>query len=323
MKNALTPQGELRLLLGRSVKDSDWHLFSQSALRPGSALGDSALRALGGVRLAAFDDLNAPFPVFGDAVLLRGDFAGAGGAEGTQETGEWGEFCGRINWDCAGERAAPVGLGFWEWLWILGLAGRRFSFVPGRGRGGWRVDDLGMSGFGNPYSALAGDGMVAGVAGDGFRLAAFWRGPRGARRVRGALAEFSPLPSSSLPAGVGLWFQVGGVEELDGLLDTSGAGIFGDLRARTAFCRREVFRGVHGGLALSRRGIRGPDCGGGRRRLVCAGGGFVERLLRAGLGAGRCAVFPGTAWDFAFISRCGRPRDLGCAFRRVGRAMGI
>ena len=98
--------------------------------------------------------------------------------------------------------------------------------------------DLGASSFGNPYSALAGDGMVAGVVGDGFRLAAFGEGLGVSHRIRGAFAEFSLAPFASLPEGaegVGLSFQVGGMEELDGLLETSGAGLFGGLRARTAF----------------------------------------------------------------------------------------
>ena len=95
--------------------------------------------------------------------------------------------------------------------------------------------DLGAVGFGNPYSALVGDGMVAGVVGDGFRLAAFGEGLGSSHRIRGAFAEFSLAPLASLPEGAGLSFQVGGMEELDGLLDTSGAGLFGGLRARTAF----------------------------------------------------------------------------------------
>ena len=80
--------------------------------------------------------------------------------------------------------------------------------------------------------------MVAGVVGDGFRLAMFGEGLGSSRRIRGAFAEFSLAPFSSLPEGAeraGLSFQVGGMEELDGLLDTSGAGVFGRLRARTAF----------------------------------------------------------------------------------------
>ena len=71
LENALTPQGALRLLTGRSLAEAESHLFSASALRPGAALGDSAGRALRGRGLAAFDDLNAPFPLRADSVLLE------------------------------------------------------------------------------------------------------------------------------------------------------------------------------------------------------------------------------------------------------------
>ena len=115
LKNALTPQGELRLLLGRSVTDSASHLLSQSGLRPGAALGDSAWRALGGVRLAAFDEMNAPFPVFGDAVLSADDSAeragGAGAAGEREQRWEWGRRCGRISWDFAGGGVRPRRIG--------------------------------------------------------------------------------------------------------------------------------------------------------------------------------------------------------------------
>ena len=241
LKNALTPQGELRLLLGRSVTDSASHLLSQSGLRPGAALGDSALRALGGVRLAAFDDLNAPFPVFGDAVLSADDSAeragGAGAAVGV------GEALRAHQLGFRGRRRPPAsdwdfedGYGFLilqggDFLSSWG-AGGSGSGSAGEGEG---LMDLGISSFGNPYSALVGDGMVAGAVGDGFRLAAFGEGLGSSRRIRGAFAEFSLAPLASLPEGAGLSFQVGGMEELDGLLDTSGAGIFGGLRARTAF----------------------------------------------------------------------------------------
>ena len=245
LKNALTPQGELRLLLGRSVTDSASHLLAQSGLRPGAALGDSALRALGGVRLAAFDDLNAPFPVFGDAVLSADDSAervgGAGAAGGAVGVGE---ALRAHQLGFRGRRHPPASdWDFEDGYGFLTLQGGDFlSFWGGGGSTGGSGDeglvDLGISGFGNPYSALVGDGMVAGVVGDGFRLAAFGESLGSSHRIRGAFAEFSLAPFLSLPegaGGVGLSFQVGGMEELDGLLDTSGAGVFGRLRARTAF----------------------------------------------------------------------------------------
>ena len=112
LKNALTPQGELRLLLGRSVTDSSSHLLAQSGLRPGAALGDSALRALSGARLAAFDEMNAPFPVFGDVVLSAEDSAaGAGGGVGVRG-GSGGGVAGASVGIWREEAFARVELGF-------------------------------------------------------------------------------------------------------------------------------------------------------------------------------------------------------------------
>ena len=241
LKNALTPQGELRLLLGRSVQDSSSHLLSQSALNPGSAFGDSAARALGGVRLAAFDDMNAPFPVFGDVVLSADDSAeGAGRAGGEVRVGE---ALRAHQLGFRGRRHSPASdWDFEDGYGFLTLQGGDFLSSWGVGVGGSgsgsadkSLTELGGGGFGNPYSALVGDGMVAGVVGDGFRMAAFGEGLGVSRRIRGAFAEFSLAPFAFMSEGAGLSFQVGGMEELDGLLDTSGAGLFGGLRARTAF----------------------------------------------------------------------------------------
>ena len=112
LKNALTPQGELRLLLGRSVTDSASHLLSQSALHPGAALGDSAVRALSGVRLAAFDEMNAPFPVFGDAVLSADDSAEEGGGSSGGSGRSGGSAAGASVGISREEASARVGLGF-------------------------------------------------------------------------------------------------------------------------------------------------------------------------------------------------------------------
>ena len=242
LKNALSPQGELRLLLGHSVKDSSSYLLSQSGLRPGAALGDSALRALGGVRLAAFDEMNAPFPVFGDAVLFADDSAERAGGAGREGLGAGvgvGEALRAHQLGFRGRRAAPASdWDFEDGYGFLTLRGGDFLSSWGGGAGGSGSEglaDLGITSFGNPYSALVGDGMVAGAVGDGFRLAAFGEGLGSSHRIRGAFAEFSLASLASLPEGMGLSFQVGGMEELDGLLDTSGAGLFGGLRARTAF----------------------------------------------------------------------------------------
>ena len=249
LKNALTPQGELRLLLGRSVTDSSSHLLSQSGLRPGAALGDSAWRALSGARLAAFDEMNAPFPVFGDVVLSAedsADRAGGGAGGGVGGGAGVGEALRAHQLGFGGKRHPPASnWDFEDGYGFLTLQGGDFlsswgagGSGGGSGGGSESLVGLGTSSFGNPYSALVGDGMVAGVVGDGFRLAAFGEGLGVSHRIRGAFAEFSLAPLASLPEGaegVGLSFQVGGMEELDGLLETSGAGLFGGLRARTAF----------------------------------------------------------------------------------------
>ena len=273
LQNALTPQGELRLLLGRSVKDSSSHLLSQSGLRPGAALGDSALRALSGVRLAAFDALNAPFPVFGDAVLSADDSAEEAGGGAGVEGGGVGEALRAHQSGFRGRRRPPASdWDFEDGYGFLTLRGGDFlsSWGAGEGEGaggsvggsmgGSVGGSLGAVGFGNPYSALVGDGMVAGVVGDGFRLAAFGEGLGSSRRIRGAFAEFSLASFSFLPEGAegaGLSFQVGGMEELDGLLDTSGAGVFGRLRARTAFAGLGFSGELPGGWRVRAGGFAG------------------------------------------------------------------
>ena len=273
LKNALTPQGELRLLLGRSVRDSSSHLLSQSGLRLGAALGDSALRALSGVRLAAFDALNAPFPVFGDAVLSADDSAEEAGGGAGVEGGGVGEALRAHQSGFRGRRRPPASdWDFEDGYGFLTLRGGDFlsSWGAGEGEGaggsvggsmgGSVGGSLGAVGFGNPYSALVGDGMVAGVVGDGFRLAAFGEGLGSSRRIRGAFAEFSLASFSFLPEGAegaGLSFQVGGMEELDGLLDTSGAGVFGRLRARTAFAGLGFSGELPGGWRVRAGGFAG------------------------------------------------------------------
>ena len=78
-------------------------------------------------------------------------------------------------------------------------------------------------------------------------------------------------------------FQVGGMEELDGLLENIGGGAVRGIAGADGVCGLGIFGGVAGGLAGSFGGICGSDCGGGRKRLVFAGGGLVERRLCAGL----------------------------------------
>ena len=232
LENALTPQGALRLLTGRSLAEAESHLFSQSALRPGAALGDSAGRALRGRGLAAFDDLNAPFPLRADSVLLEVSSAEPLG-EALRNRQGGGISPGRFSFREDGKNSA--------WWSLNGLGDSHFALGGGGGGddGFWGSDGLG----GNPYSALSGLGMVAGGArrfsgGVGVRAAMFGEGLGNEKRVRGVLAEFSFSPFADGWGGGGdaKWFaQAGGVRELDGLLDSSGLGVFSDLNSRTAF----------------------------------------------------------------------------------------
>ena len=85
---------------------------------------------------------------------------------------------------------------------------------------------------------LVGDGMSAGLEWGGFHMGLHGEGLGVSRRVRGWRFGFSPFSLGGDMAGgygLGLRFQVGGLEELDGILDSEGSGIFGDMRARTSF----------------------------------------------------------------------------------------
>ena len=233
LRNALTPQGDLRLLSGRSLGDSDSHWLSESGFRPGAALGDSAGRALRGRMMAAFDGMGAPFPVSADSVLRgssasretlgaalrRRRLAGLGGGSGG----------GRLAVQEGGAGA------FW---WSLSAAGdSRFAFGGGAAAGSFGALGAFEAGA-NPYSALAGRGVVAGGAfrlggGGAFRAALFGEG-LGGGRVRGMLAEFSFSPPAD-GRGLGWFLQAGGLRESEGILDSSGSGLFGGLGSRTGF----------------------------------------------------------------------------------------
>ena len=215
--NALAPQGGLHLLAGRNVEDAEWHRLSVSGLRPGSALGDSVGRSLRGLTLAAFDALNAPFPISPGTLLSSWGLPSGSGAALRARQGR--ELSGGFGISGGTEERS---LGAW---WSLNASGD--SRLAGGG---------GLREFSNPYAGLAGAGLSAGMGWDDFRIAAFGEGLGSARRVRGALAEFSLGSSGSgLGEAGAVSFQFGGLEELDGLLSSSGSGIFGDLRARTAF----------------------------------------------------------------------------------------
>ena len=246
--NALSPQGGLRLLSGESVWDGGGVLVSESGLFSGLALGDSAGRALRGLTLAAFDDLHAPFPISSETVLR-----GTGGSESSR-----------------------TGLGSHLRRWQVGDVGSgSFSFSAFRdGSAWWSLNAPGDSHFewdervgsgeedspavfsdwiGNPYSGLAGRGLVAGSSfrlsgGNDFRMAMFGESLGNEKRFRGVLAEFSfsPFSDGSDAGGSSRWFaQAGGIRECSGLLASSGSGLFSDLSSRTAFAGL----GFAGGLA--------------------------------------------------------------------------
>ena len=249
LRNALSPQGSLRLRMGDSVWDGEGVLLSESGLYSGLALGDSAGRALRGMTLAAFDDLHAPFPISSETVLR-----GTGGSESSR-----------------------FGLGSHLRRWQVGDAGSgAFSFSDFRdGSAWWSLNAPGDSHFdwgegsfggedspavfsdwvGNPYSGLAGRGLVAGSSfrlsgGSGFRAAVFGESLGNEKRLRGVLAEFSfsPFADGSGEDGSSRWFaQAGGVREYSGLLASSGSGLFSDLNSRTAFAGLGFSGGFSGG----------------------------------------------------------------------------
>ena len=236
LENALTPQGSLRLLSGRSLAESESHLFSQSGLRPGAALGDSAGRALRGMTLAAFDDLHAPFPISPETVLRgtgRARLDGLGSHLRRWQVG--GSGSGSFSFSAFRDGSA--------W-WSLNAPGDSHFEWDERVGSGKEDSPAVFSDWGdNPYSDLAGRGLVAGSSfrlsgGSGFRMAMFGESLGNEKRFRGVLAEFSfsPFADGSGEGEGSRWFaQAGGVREYSGLLASSGSGLFSDLNSRTAF----------------------------------------------------------------------------------------
>ena len=215
--NALTPQGELQLLSGRSVSDSESHSLSASGLRTGAAFGDSIGKSLGDVQIAAFDKLNAPFPV--DAAgLIQSESESESLREALSAMQHKKTTAPQTQWDFAN------GFGWWS-LRGANLAGQpEIKSVFG-------ADDA----YANPYSALAGDGMSGGLEWDSFRMAVFGETPGQETLARGAVGSFSFAPLSETTESGGWVLHFGGVDEPNGFLSSSGSGAFGDLRSRTAF----------------------------------------------------------------------------------------
>ena len=122
LENALTPQGELMFLSGRSVGNSLGRPAHESALRTGPALGDAAANAMRGKVLAAFDGMGAPFPVSGEGLIQASRASGADGG-GLRPALLARQFGGEgrpvLDWDFDGGRG-----------WFS-LRGGRFRFAGG------------------------------------------------------------------------------------------------------------------------------------------------------------------------------------------------
>ena len=217
LKNALTPQGELQLLSGESVGDSESHSLSQTALQTGPAFGDSIGHALRNVRMAAFDAMNAPFPVSA-AGLIQSESESESLREALSAMQHKQTTAPQTQWDFAN------GFGWWS------LRGANNAGQP-ETNSVFGADDV----YANPYSALAGDGMSAGLEWDSLRVAMFGETPGQETLARGAVGSFSFAPLSETTENGGWIFHFGGVDELNGFLSSSGSGAFGDLRSRTAF----------------------------------------------------------------------------------------
>ena len=217
LKNALTPQGELQLLSGESVGDSESHSLSQSALQTGPAFGDSIGHALQDVRMAAFDEMNAPFPVAA-AGLIQSESENESLREALSAMQHKKTTAPQTQWDFAD------GFGWWS------LSGASRAGQP-EIKSIFGADNA----YANPYSALAGDGMSAGLEWDSLRVAMFGETPGQETLARGAVGSFSFAPFSETMENGGWILHFGGVDELNGFLSSSGTGAFGDLRSRTAF----------------------------------------------------------------------------------------
>ena len=241
LKNALTPQGELRFLSGRAVTDSESHPLSQSALQTGAALGDAVQTALRDIRVAAFDEMNAPFPVKAGA-LVKSEAESNGGslraALSAMQLSEPRES--KAQWDFENE---------FGWL---AFRGANFS-APLQAE-----TIFGANAYANPYSALARGGMSAGLEWDAFRMEMFGDAPGQDSRTRGMIASFSPMPFKRRAESEGGWrFHFGGVEEANGFLSSSGFGAFADLRSRTAFVGADYVGGNVGGWRIRLGGFVG------------------------------------------------------------------
>ena len=239
LENALTPQGELRLMSGRSLSESRSFSFSQSGLTPGIAAGDSFRRGWSTKPLAAFDEMNAPFAVSGDGLFAESE-------AGSHSTGS------RLR-ELQSDGGNEIPVAFWRgdnataW-WSLNAPGdsqflsresgnplsdaNGFPLSRERGNDGFRLASE-QNNFANPFAALSGDGMVAGFGSGAMRFSAFGESltDDNAKQTRGALAEFSFHSGTDSAAAM----QFGFARESDSALSSVGDGAFANLRAQTTF----------------------------------------------------------------------------------------
>ena len=268
LENALTAQGTLMMRMGESLEGSRGFVLGESGLAAGGAFGDAIRLALGGQTLAAFDKYNAPFPVMSDAVLTEavGDGRELGEVLRARQAGEVAPALAGLEWDDGAAWFSLNAPGDANFGTGSGFRRKGSNFLSGESRNPYAA----LAGNG-----IVAGGALRLNNNKTFRAAMFGENIRDETRTRGALVEWSfaspfndesiPEHHESFPAKAGTrfgfrpgngfrlspertqgessrpgngseWsFQLGAVEELDGMLRSSGSGVFGALRARTTF----------------------------------------------------------------------------------------
>ena len=265
LENALSPQGMLATRFGAHLNDARAHSLSQSELVPGAALGDAAHRALRGQTLAVFDELNAPFPASPEEVLSPpannkrklSEALRARQSESTPPplaTTEWNNGTAWFSLNAPGDSNFAPDSGSHSPLILSRESGNPYAALTQNG--------------------IVAGGALQLKNNATFRAAIFGENIHAEPRTRGALMEWSLTPVINAPVGgctpdrnlpppqsfsrkvgqregslTGLdrsgrgcnprpaqWsFQFGAVQELDGMLQSTGGGVFGALRSRTTF----------------------------------------------------------------------------------------
>ena len=225
LKNALTPQGALRMMSGRRLDAGASFALGESVLHAPDALGDAVRRNLSSAPLAMFDAMNAPFPVSADGMIAK------------KESPRMADHLRKLRRDKGAARnAAAIDLGGGGRGWLALNAAGDSLFAA----------DFEES-FANPFAALGGAGAAAGMERDGFRAAAFGESiaDADANRTRGFAAEYSFWSAPDSTGGFA--GQTGFVGESDSILGGRGFGGFGGTRARTLFWGARGFGALGGG----------------------------------------------------------------------------